>query len=700
MGDNDSMKDVDLEGSPSSLKPAQQALDDEHDIIIKKYTEACQAGDMVTVKELVESGAVTLGEDLDENNVSGLHWAAINNRLGIAKYLVEAGATVDRKGGDLEATPLHWACRYGLVYIVDYLLKQGADPLQTDSQGFNCLHLAVHSSNIMLVVYLLIFAPQIPVDSTGPNERTALHWAAYQGDSLSVDALLKFNASVRAVDDQGFTPLHWALLRGQQYLLKRLLEEGSDIQQQTNDGKNGFVIASDMSTTAALNQALYEAGFDSTGLPIKKYFSSKNAKLITYFTPFILVGLFLGLFATTNIIIAILITVLTGFLATKVLSKVVYPSYILSSDPLLRTPFYAGVFSGISFWTIVSWFFVLIPTTIKEEFVLNFLFALTTIIVFYCFFTTMFADPGIINPSSSVEDMKADIEDLLQVGHYDAKHFCIYTLVKKPLRSKYSSFYERCVARFDHYCPWAFNVIGLKNHKSFMFFVVSLQIAMTIFIFLAHEYFDELDNDDDLKCLVLSEDLCAGLNNSPFVFMNYLFVCFNYIWVNILLFSQLFQISKGVTTTELAAVSSGAISDPNRNVYYSSAPSEFLDESDNSANASRIAGTRQKTCCSVFCVVTGLGQFIIAIKQFFGSSNDRNSFNEIPTDYGLLRNCMDFWISVNPENELSWTAKLQSIFKISTTTNAEAYLNGIKVDYFHLYKLPEKRPAYVAAPTV
>lgn len=53
----------------------------------------------------------------DIDNVTILHWAAINNRKKIVKYLIAKGAVIDAVGGELNATPLHWATRYKTVYL-------------------------------------------------------------------------------------------------------------------------------------------------------------------------------------------------------------------------------------------------------------------------------------------------------------------------------------------------------------------------------------------------------------------------------------------------------------------------------------------------------------------------------------------------------------------------------------------------------
>jgi ankyrin repeat protein len=112
--------------------------------------------------------------------------------------------------------------RNGHVYIVHLLLQYGADPLLTDAQGFNVLHLATHSSNIMLILYLL-HQPNITPDLLDAQEHTAIMWAAYQGDALSVDVFLRWGADVKRRDNMGLSALHWAVVRGIPTLLPLLL---------------------------------------------------------------------------------------------------------------------------------------------------------------------------------------------------------------------------------------------------------------------------------------------------------------------------------------------------------------------------------------------------------------------------------------------------------------------------------------------
>jgi palmitoyltransferase ZDHHC13/17 len=103
------------------------------------------------------------------------------------QYLLEQWAEVDALGGDLVATPMQWAARNGYLYIIQLLITHNADPTITGAQGYNTLHLVTHSSSLMSLLYLL--HQPIPIDCRDLQEHTALMWAAYQGDALSVDML-------------------------------------------------------------------------------------------------------------------------------------------------------------------------------------------------------------------------------------------------------------------------------------------------------------------------------------------------------------------------------------------------------------------------------------------------------------------------------------------------------------------------------
>ncbi|KAJ3903463.1 ankyrin repeat-containing domain protein, partial [Lentinula edodes] len=186
---------------------------------------AAQRGDLSLLQALFAQGAQAT--DRDSQNITALHWASINAHLHICRELLERGAEVDARGGDLDATPMQWAARNGYLYVVKLLLEWGADPTLKDGQGYNALHLITHSSAVMPLLYLLQ-QRKVDVDSVDLQGHTALMWAAYQGDAVSVDVLLKHGADVTTKDEGGLTPLHWAVVRGNKAVIKKLLESGAD----------------------------------------------------------------------------------------------------------------------------------------------------------------------------------------------------------------------------------------------------------------------------------------------------------------------------------------------------------------------------------------------------------------------------------------------------------------------------------------
>lgn len=138
--------------------------------------KATQYGATARVKELVESGWDV--NQPDSETVTLLHWAAINNRRDIIKYFLEKGAVVDALGGELNATPLHWATRQGHLGAVVLLMAAGADPRIRDAEGCSCIHIAAQFAHTALVAYFI--AKGVDPDLQDRGGMTALMWAAWK----------------------------------------------------------------------------------------------------------------------------------------------------------------------------------------------------------------------------------------------------------------------------------------------------------------------------------------------------------------------------------------------------------------------------------------------------------------------------------------------------------------------------------------
>ncbi len=105
-----------------------------------------QEGEFLPVKNAIISGAFS-ARVVDHDGCSLLHWAAINNRIQIAKFLVKNGAE-SLPGGILGETPLHWALRKKYYAMAQLLHEQLHLDLSLKSkQGLDALNLVIRLGN-------------------------------------------------------------------------------------------------------------------------------------------------------------------------------------------------------------------------------------------------------------------------------------------------------------------------------------------------------------------------------------------------------------------------------------------------------------------------------------------------------------------------------------------------------------------------
>lgn len=691
------------------------------DPILIEYHSACQAGDLVTIKRLVESHAITIGQDFDPiEKVTGLHWAAINNRLSIVEYLLKQGADPNFKSSQLNATPLHWAARYGYVYIVDYLLKNSdADATLCDDQGFNVLHLAVTSSNIMLVCYILYFVVDtglIDVDCRDLQNRTPLIWAAYQGDPLTVSMLLKFGANVKLVDDSGFTALHWGVVKGQVQVLKHLIKEGqADFFAKTMDGKNCFDIANELNKQSSLRNSLLYSGFDENGYRIKSYLKNDlHAKTIMFFAPLILMIPIFVSFQFLNPLFVLLFGAVISLLLKFGLNKFVLPTLIINNKSpykvtFSKSPLVAGIFFNSLIIVSALWFWKMIFVIFSRRSILSLLLSILIIMSFILFMQLIQSNPGIIETEKNHDVIRSTITDLLSIGHFDTNNFCIETQVRKPIRSKYSSFQQHVITRFDHFCPWIYNDVGFMNHKKFVWFVTCVEIAIIIFIKLSFKYFDikedyyEVVLGKDAKCYLLRDDeLCFGYQYDPTIFLANAWSALQLAWVTMLFIIQWVQIIQGVTNYEFILLSKRRSTNNRFNEYFNSAPEELLHKSnsnilDGDANGlddfndtvngfDNDGGHNKVIKMNLYYKIIGMESWIRIIKDrhkyndplniLYNSASNSTKMNKI--DYWT--NIKDFWLDGDYKAPL-WLRLIES------PKDNKGLLNGHVVDYSKLYDL-------------
>ncbi|KAG2607479.1 hypothetical protein PVAP13_4NG249400 [Panicum virgatum] len=394
------------------------------------YTAAAY-GDLEKLQRLVEGEGRPVREP-DGGGYHALQWAALNNRVAAAQYILEHGAdinAVDHTG----QTALHWSAVRGHIQVAELLLKEGAKVDAADLYGYQATHVAAQYGQTAFIYHIVAkwnADPDVP-DNDG---RSPLHWAAYKGFADSIRLLLFLDAYRGRQDKEGCTPLHWAAIRGNLEACTVLVQVGKkdDLMVKDKTGLTPAQLAADKNNRQVaffLDNArrVYDRGCGAN----------------TKFGKFSKLGLAPLLWC---IIIAMLITyihsVISGQYATN-----------------MTAPF--GMF---------GWSGVFLATA--------------GLVMFY---KCSRKDPGYININTRGSQNQRDDEPLLKMelenpallsGNWS--QLCITCKIVRPVRSKHCSTCDRCVEQFDHHCPWVSNCIGKKNKWEFFMFLTLEVFAMII----------------------------------------------------------------------------------------------------------------------------------------------------------------------------------------------------------------------------
>nr|XP_020638524.1 palmitoyltransferase ZDHHC13 isoform X2 [Pogona vitticeps] len=500
--------------------------------------KATQYGLLERCQELIEAGYDV--RQPDKENVTLLHWAAINNRLDLVKFFISKGAIVDQLGGDLNSTPLHWAIRQGHLSMVILLLKFGADPALIDGEGYSSLHLAVLFQHMPVIAYLISKGQS--VDTTDRNGQTPLMLSAHKVIGMEPTRfLLKFNPSIRAVDNvEKNTALHWAILAGNVNAVDLLLEAGSSLDIKNVKGERPLDLAHQTKNRVIIHLLSEEE-------KVRDRKTSRFMKILE-----------------KNEFLLLLISSLIVIWAIGCVADLNSDSWLLKGSLLVfifvALSFFARLFVGFNklqyfpiafmlssiFW--ISWtFFVYFLPNLSGT-IAQLPFFLSIVGVLYYFYKTVRTDPGYIKTTE--EETRKNIINLAESGSLDFRTFCTSCLVKKPLRSMHCHSCNSCVARYDQHCIWIGRCVGVGNHCYFVLFLFFLTMMNIWAIYGAILYWSE-------HCTTTYHQDGAWtsftqiVSCSPWVLYVFALTSFHALWSALLLILQFYQIAFfGLTSHE------------------------------------------------------------------------------------------------------------------------------------------------------
>lgn len=120
-------------------------------------------------------------------------------------------------------------------------------------------------------------------------------------------------------------------------------------------------------------------------------------------------------------------------------------------------------------------------------------------------------------------------------GQTTPMFFCEYCLMVQSIPTKHCKLCESCCPKFDHHCLYICNCVGLKNHRTFIYFLISSITCTNIFLFSLYCYF----SDYNQKLIEINK-------NKPFEDqINLLYMLFSstmHIWFSVLVVVNGFSI--------------------------------------------------------------------------------------------------------------------------------------------------------------
>ena len=230
---------------------------------------AAMNDDADEISRLIEAGADVNARD--EWSITPLHYAARRGNPEIAaRALIEAGANVDavsRRGN----SPLHWAAWWNTnPEMAARLIKADANLEARNKLGETPLHVAAQAAKPAVITLLIEtgadlearnkdgHTPLVLARQRGDDEVTSalaaaeLHHAARRGNTARIAELVGGGTDVNTRNKLGETPLHVALEADRPEVVSRLIEFGADVNARDEHGHSPLHYAAILGNTARI----------------------------------------------------------------------------------------------------------------------------------------------------------------------------------------------------------------------------------------------------------------------------------------------------------------------------------------------------------------------------------------------------------------------------------------------------------------
>jgi len=203
--------------------------------------------------------------------------AARSGNVDVVRALIKAGADVNVRERFYGQTPLMWAAVEDHAAVITELAAHGADVNARANllEGEPSWRYGKDSRNGINGEALQNFNTNFSKGGLTP-----LMYAARQGASAAVRALLEAGAQPGTADPEGFSSLHLAIMNAHYDAAVALIEKGADVNQGDRSGQTPlFALVDIRSLLWAYNRPTPRAQNTATSLDVAKLMIAKGANV-------------------------------------------------------------------------------------------------------------------------------------------------------------------------------------------------------------------------------------------------------------------------------------------------------------------------------------------------------------------------------------------------------------------------------------
>jgi palmitoyltransferase ZDHHC13/17 len=380
------------------------------------------------------------------------------------------------------------------------------------------------------------------LDGRDNKGHTAMAWAAYKGHADIVRYLLAQRADLSIADQAGMTPLHWAAQKGHEECVMVLVVEGdASIHVRDSSGLTPEQHASRKNHWKIVN-FLTLANQEPVSRASKMTPFVKNLWL---FAPAVFT-LFVVFTATNCGFWSALVMWGLGFLGLRFSLGKYWPHHTGNNK------FYVGIFYALFLFSAMFYFYHILPLTLEHS-MRHVLFCSLSFFIFGLYSYLIQADPGTMKPATPSDRAREDAEFASDLERGKEVKLCSTCIVRKPVRGKHCRTCDHCVAKFDHHCYWLDTCVGVDNHRMFGLLLIVVAPMHSTFAFLLSDYIGLLPESSTFA-FPYYEAVMQAYTISPVATLLVIFHLFSAGWQFYMLFTQLRNITAGMTYNEIVNV--------------------------------------------------------------------------------------------------------------------------------------------------